>query len=160
MSDAYVIYSQDVNEKFNFEHAWRLLKEEPKWKSDNSDSSCKRSKISNTGQYSTSSNTDAQTDEVEYDPANTVSRPIGQKAAKRKNKQKVAESSNDAVDVITLTNAMKEKTDAMKRMAEAKETTNYNKWYEILMKDTSGMTPKQLETHQKFCDFVNRKLGL
>nr|KYP55855.1 hypothetical protein KK1_002080 [Cajanus cajan] len=49
MANAYKIYSQDVDDKFNFEHAWLLLRDEPKWKFESMESSSKRSKISKSG---------------------------------------------------------------------------------------------------------------
>ncbi|CAI8604271.1 unnamed protein product [Vicia faba] len=53
---AYKIYFQDEGEKFIFEAAWRLLKDEPKWLTGSSEASTKRTKNSASGAYSSSSN--------------------------------------------------------------------------------------------------------
>nr|KYP56136.1 hypothetical protein KK1_002370 [Cajanus cajan] len=159
MSNAYKIYWQDVGEKFNFEHAWLLLRDEPKWKSESMGSSSKRSKISKSGQYSTSSNIDAANDCKEYDLTTLMSRLIGQKATKRKSKGKVGETSSNKEELDNMTKAMLERSAPVKKLAEAKEATNFSAMYEILMKDTSGMTEKQLKDHELACNFIRRKLG-
>ncbi|XP_020237367.1 uncharacterized protein LOC109816692 [Cajanus cajan] len=123
------------------------------------ESSSKRSKISKSGQYSTSSNTDVVNDCEEYDPTTPMSHPIGQKAAKRKSKGKVGKTSSDKKELNNMTKAMLERSSAVKKLAEAKEAANFSAMYDILMKDTSGMTEKQLKDHELACNFIRRKLG-
>nr|KYP39600.1 hypothetical protein KK1_039083 [Cajanus cajan] len=159
MENAYKIYSQDVGDKFNFEHALLLLRDEPKWKSESMESSFKRSKITKFGQYSTSCNIDAVSDCQEYDLTTPICRPIGQKVAKRKSKVKVDETSFDKKELDNMTKAILERSVVVKKLAEAKELANFSAMYEILIKDTFGMTKKQLKDHELACNFIRRKLG-
>ncbi|CAK8542509.1 unnamed protein product [Lathyrus sativus] len=84
MQAAYKIYFQDEGEKFTFEAAWRLLKDEPKWLAGSSEASAKRTKNSTLGAYSSSSNPLTPTSN-EYNSPSPIMlrRPIGQKAAKK-----------------------------------------------------------------------------
>nr|KYP52501.1 hypothetical protein KK1_025621 [Cajanus cajan] len=47
----------------------------------------------------------------------------------------------------------------VKKLAEVKETTKFSAMYEILMKDISRMTGKQLKDHELACNFIRCKLG-
>lgn len=37
---------------------------------------------------------------------------------------------------------------------------NRNREYDVLMRDTSGMTPDQLRIHEHFCQHIKRKWGI
>ncbi|CAK8531369.1 unnamed protein product [Lathyrus sativus] len=84
------------------EHTWRLLKDELKWKGQEMNNSSKRSKISSTGTYSSSSNLENLIDYSEYNNATQTDRPAGQKAAKRKGKGKASPSITPIVDLTGL----------------------------------------------------------
>ncbi|XP_020232082.1 uncharacterized protein LOC109812512 [Cajanus cajan] len=123
------------------------------------ESSSKRSKISKSGQYSMFSNTDAASDGQEYDPTTPMSSLIGQKVTKRNSKTMVDETSSDKKELDNMTKTMLERSIAVKKLVEAKEATNFSTMYDILMKDTSGMTEKQLKDHELACKFIKYKLG-
>jgi len=96
ISTAKDIYYQDVREQFTLENAWKLLRDEPKWLAGCVlEPSAKRTKNSASGAYSASSNPPTPTSE--YNPPQ---RPIGQKAAKRKGKEKVVEISTAKFDAL------------------------------------------------------------
>lgn len=87
--EAHKIYEQDEQKKIIDEHAWFLLKDEPKWKGDSIENSSKRTKVNNYGEYSSSSNPWMPIDCSDYDQASLVTRPMGQKAVKKKSKGKI-----------------------------------------------------------------------
>ncbi|CAK8575482.1 unnamed protein product [Lathyrus sativus] len=84
------------------EHAWRLLKDEPKWKGQEMNNSSKRSKISSTRTYSSSSNLENPIDCSEYNSATQTDHPAVQKAAKRKGEGKTYPSITPIVDLIVM----------------------------------------------------------
>ncbi|XP_020232087.1 serine decarboxylase-like [Cajanus cajan] len=60
----------------------------------------------------------------------------------------VDETSSDKKELDNMTKTMLERSIAVKKLVEAKEATNFSTMYDILMKDTSGMTEKQLKDHE------------
>jgi hypothetical protein len=165
MIEAHKIYEQDEKRKFLEEHAWRLLKDEPKWKGDVIENCSKRTKVSNSGGYTTSSN---------------PGRPMGQKMAKRKSKGKSVATPFD-VDLIVMESALSERNVVMLRVADvrekeanareleakareaeakAREEETEAKWYDILFKDTSTMNETQLRDHEFYCNRIRKKLGM
>jgi hypothetical protein len=56
MAEAHAFYCQEGNGAFNHEFAWQLLKDEPKWMGASTGCSSKRTKTSESGAYTTSSN--------------------------------------------------------------------------------------------------------
>ena len=102
---AHDIFHHDMHRKFTFEVVWRLMKDEPKWSASSLEPSSKRTKNSTSGAYSPSSNPPTPTSEC-----NPPKRPIGQKAAKRKEKEKLKETSTTKFD--TLKNDFDKKFDA------------------------------------------------
>jgi hypothetical protein len=156
MIEAHKIYEQDEKRKFLEEHAWRLLKDEPKWKGDVIENCSKRTKVSNSGGYTTSSNPGTPIDCSDYDQATPASRPMGQKMAKRKSKGKSVATPFD-VDLTVMESTLSERIVVMLRVTEvrekeanareleakareaeakAKEEETEAKWYDILFKDT------------------------
>ena len=86
MVDAYMIYSQDIGKKFEVEHAWLLLKDEPKFDAKFMSKYSKRRKVFAGGNYSSSSNPENPIEGEEYDTSSPMPYPIGQKVAKKKSK--------------------------------------------------------------------------
>ncbi|CAK8571990.1 unnamed protein product [Lathyrus sativus] len=184
MQDAYKIYFQDEGERFTFETAWRLLKDESKWLACSSEASTKRTKNSASGAYSSSSNPQMSS---EHDPplSNLSRRQIGQKATKRKEKEKLMEmSSTPNVKYDSFKDDFK-KIDLMSMFArdyahiegekfeiEGKKVDAKNKKVEsvkerlkmndlqILSKDTSYMDTRLLQAHEILCDMIREKYGL
>lgn len=181
MADAYKIFCQDEGEQFKLEYAWRLLKDEPKWAGESYGCSSKRTKISASGAYSSSSNPETPT-ESGYDPASpTLVRPIGKKAAKKKGKEKASETSSIKIDFSSLETALEKKADAISKLAVAKEEENKIKVernklkgeenklkdkelmleeMKMLMKDTSDMPERKRRDHEALCDIIRSKYGI
>ncbi|PNY02171.1 glutathione S-transferase t2-like protein [Trifolium pratense] len=126
--EAHRIYAQDAKRKFVEVQAWRLLKDEPKWKGSAIESCSKRSKVSSCGGYTSSnpgtptasSNPGTPIDSSDYEQISPIARPMGQKAAKRKSVLKETSSSIN-VDLTTMENVATERNGIMLRIAEARE---------------------------------------
>ncbi|XP_062086516.1 glutathione S-transferase T3-like [Humulus lupulus] len=83
LENAHQLYkSENSNSNFLLVDCWRLLKDEPKWNTMYQPKGCKRTKVPESGAFTSSSNVDIKDDEVRK------VRPTGQKAAKRKGKEK------------------------------------------------------------------------
>ncbi|XP_062099745.1 glutathione S-transferase T3-like [Humulus lupulus] len=83
LENAHQLYkSQNKNSIFLLVDCWRLLKDEPKWNTMYQPKRGKRTKVSESRAFTSSSNADISDDEVRE------VRPTGQKAAKRKGKEK------------------------------------------------------------------------
>ncbi|XP_058782011.1 uncharacterized protein LOC131656283 [Vicia villosa] len=186
ISAAYDIYYQDEREKFTFESAWRLLKDEPKWLAGSSEPSAKRTKNSASGAYSSSSNPPTPTSNEDNSPSpSSLRRPIGQKAAKRKEKEKLVERSTSDVKFNTLQDDFQKKNELMSQFARdyariesekveiEKKRIDAEKHkaerdmvrlkindLQILSKDTSYMDSRQLQAHELLCDVIRREYGL
>ncbi|PNX97492.1 glutathione S-transferase t2-like protein, partial [Trifolium pratense] len=94
MGDAYTLFYQDEGDQFKLEHAWRLLKDEPKWLNSSFEGSSKRTKISASGAYSTTSNLNMPSN-CEYNAVSpTVVCPAGTEVEKRKGTSKSEETSS------------------------------------------------------------------
>ena len=125
-----------------------------------SEASAKRAKIRDDGSYSTSQGSGQG---PEFDSSdNPEPRPMGIKAAKRKAKGKQAESSDTAsTPSSTTASALEAQMAEMRvlnaRLTEFGESYQLNSAYEILMKDTSNMTPEQLECHLVMCERLRQK---
>ncbi|XP_062112728.1 glutathione S-transferase T3-like [Humulus lupulus] len=83
LENAHQLYkSENNNSNFLLVACWRLLKNEPKWNTMYQPKGGKRTKVPDTGAFTSSSNADISDDEVRE------VHPTGQKAAKRKGKEK------------------------------------------------------------------------
>ncbi|XP_075489660.1 glutathione S-transferase T3-like [Primulina tabacum] len=136
---AYEKYRDENNGvAFNLEHVWRIMKTRPLFipQSDDHLVGTKKARISESGASNTSSNKDAS---VDFDINEEEIRPIGQKAAKRKEEMKAKAALNKS---------------------EAKKSKYLLKEYEILSKDTSQMTPEQLIVHEHLCDQIREKWNM
>ena len=118
MINAHAFYAQDMGEPFNLEYAWRLLKDEPKWMGESLETSSKRTKISASGAYSSSSNPETPSS-YEYNSTTPIERPKGQKEAKRKGKANATETSFKAVH-----DTIDKKVTTMEKLAQLKEEKN------------------------------------
>ncbi|KAJ1418068.1 No apical meristem-associated, C-terminal domain [Sesbania bispinosa] len=162
MRDAHAIYFQDKKLRFEFENAWDILRKQPKWLAQFEESS-KRTKVSASGEYSSSSNADTPSS---YEPTSpTMDRPIGTKAAKRIAKEK----SSNVVDLTGMEEVLKTKTKALEDMVRAKHERNRLREEEIklknkeldmqlLYKDTASMSDAQLHIHQKLCKNIEKNM--
>ncbi|WJX89655.1 hypothetical protein P8452_71634 [Trifolium repens] len=157
MDEARKLFVQVRHQRFTMEHAWRLLKDEPKWKGEELNNSSKRSKTSSTGTYSSISNPKNPIDCSEYNSATQTDRPLGQKAAKRKVKGKTSLSTTPIVDLTGMENASEKKLVVYGKIAEARLAENIPALYEILMKDKSTMNDEQRLEHEEICQSIKEK---
>lgn len=118
------------------------------------------------GVYSSSSNPGTPIEVEEYGTTSTMSRSIGQKATKRKSKGKRDENTSNNLNLSSIESAMKDKYANIAKLIELKEAQERHLQehercleYEILMKDTSDMSEKQLQDHKKYCDYIRQKQG-
>ncbi|CAO2210280.1 unnamed protein product [Urochloa humidicola] len=147
------------NKPFTYEYLWRELKDQPKWwrvSEDDGDHN-KRTKISISGEYTSSGNPDSQ--EVETNRT----RPEGQKAAKLKKKVKGKEkqqSSNLEDDEFNET--IDRRTVALEKLAESQKERAKNarlKTYLNLMKtDTSNYDEDTLRRHKQVLDVLFKEI--
>ncbi|XP_020992129.1 uncharacterized protein LOC107475101 [Arachis duranensis] len=91
---AYKLYSTNYGQKFTFERHWNMLQLEQKWRSQlpTQSGGSKRTKVSATGAYSSSSN--PETPLADEPGVDSPVRPQGSKKSKRKDKEK-AQMSED-----------------------------------------------------------------
>nr|KYP43383.1 hypothetical protein KK1_035156 [Cajanus cajan]KYP43386.1 hypothetical protein KK1_035159 [Cajanus cajan]KYP43387.1 hypothetical protein KK1_035160 [Cajanus cajan]KYP43389.1 hypothetical protein KK1_035162 [Cajanus cajan] len=108
MAFEHKIYTQDTGKNFDMEHAWFILRDEPKWKFDFVQHNSKRGKVTSASGYSLSSSTKTPIELDEYEIPTPTSRLIGQKATKRKGKGKETSNTN-VVDFSGIENAINEK---------------------------------------------------
>ncbi|KAG5020838.1 hypothetical protein JHK87_016693 [Glycine soja] len=118
LANAHMIYSQDTGKKFEVEHAWLLLKDQPKLDAKFMSKCSKRTKVSAFGNYSSSSNPETRVEVEEYDMSLPMSFPIGQKAAKRKSKGK---ESPNTLNLSGIESVMKDKNMNISKLIQLKE---------------------------------------
>ncbi|XP_062075090.1 uncharacterized protein LOC133779107 [Humulus lupulus] len=133
----------------NQKDCWRLLKVEPKWNTMYQPTCGKRTKVSESGAFTSSSNADISDDEVRE------VRPTGQKATKRKGKEK----KNTHARFIEIS---ERKTVALEKLVAIKEKEaedNKIKGYmDYLIMDTSHMTPEQKKNHEAMCTYIKTNI--
>ncbi|RZC28737.1 Glutathione S-transferase T2, partial [Glycine soja] len=160
MLHAYAIWKEGEGSDFGLEHAWRLLKDQPKWLDQLTENCFKRTKISAFGAYSSSFNPETLVEDSKADTLPQILHPMGQKAAKRKRKGKRIRTSTNHVDLTGVEEAMRERNVLNARLAVLREKELENEYYDILMKDTSTMSKRQLKDHKAFCKIIRHKLGM
>jgi len=151
MLNAYVIWKEDKGTDFGLEHAWQLLKDQSKWLEQFIENCSKRTKISTSRAYSSSSNPKTPS---------PIVRPMGQKAIERKSKGKRVGISTNPMDLISLEEAMRERNVVDTKLVALREKELEKYYYDILMKDTSTMSETQLKDHQTFCKIIHYKPGI
>uniref|UniRef100_A0A7N0U1I2 No apical meristem-associated C-terminal domain-containing protein n=1 Tax=Kalanchoe fedtschenkoi TaxID=63787 RepID=A0A7N0U1I2_KALFE len=147
--------------EFPYTHVWEMVKDEPKLEAQiGAQNASKKTKTSESGAYNSSSNHDI--DENTYEGNESESRPIGQKAAKRKMRGK---EKKDVTEEFAHRWKRMEEPQAQKLavlneiMNKAKEDT-LRADYEILMKDTSTMSDQQLIVHNHMCSIIKARHGI
>lgn len=138
------------NQTFKLLGMWQILSECPKWANQDREHCCKKKVRTSTPEVSISSSNNEN--DVE-----DRTHPIDQKAAKRKAKAKVGVYEEF---IETLDKNMAEyRAIPMQKLKEIRYR-NKKREYDILMRDTSGMTQEQLRIHQLFCDEIKKKWGI
>ncbi|KRH62535.1 hypothetical protein GLYMA_04G114000v4 [Glycine max] len=112
--DAHMIYSQDTGKKFEVEHAWLLLKDQPKFDAE----FMSKTKVFASENYSSSSNRETPIEVEDYDTPSPMSHPIGQKPAKRKSKGK---EFPNTLDLSSIESVMKDKNMNTSKLIQLKE---------------------------------------
>ncbi|XP_058782447.1 uncharacterized protein LOC131656905 [Vicia villosa] len=176
VSAACDIYYQDGHEKFTFQSAWKLLRDEPKWLGGSSEPSAKRTKSSASVAYSTSSNPPTPTSEYDPPSPTLLHRPIGNKAAKRKQKEKFVEKPTPKFDAMK--EDLNKKIELMSGFARDYARIESEKMeierkridvelhaakindLQILTKDTTNMTQRQLQDHEFLCGVIRDRYGI
>uniref|UniRef100_A0A7N0TN14 No apical meristem-associated C-terminal domain-containing protein n=1 Tax=Kalanchoe fedtschenkoi TaxID=63787 RepID=A0A7N0TN14_KALFE len=118
----------------------------------------------NLGAYTSSSNRDA--DEYSYGGNESESRPIGQKATKRKVKEKGKKNVTESVNVEFENRWKRLEEFQAQKLAVRNEIKNKAKDdtlradYEILMKDTTTTSDQQLAIHNHMCSIIKARHGI
>ncbi|EEC83515.1 hypothetical protein OsI_29094 [Oryza sativa Indica Group] len=173
MEKAHIMFKSENNEKpFTLEYMWRELKDQPKWRRVlEEDSKNKRTKISESGAYTSSSDQD-----TEEENRRKEKRPEGQKKAKAKLKgrgKNVAPSplgDQPCQDFVLYNEAIKVKAEAMLKSVEAtsksaeakKEYTRmekYQTYLKLLDKDTSNFSDAKLKRHEAVLEKLATELA-
>ena len=139
---------------------WVMVKDDPKWQTvEQMPRSSKRTKNNESGAYTSSSNTDMS---VRVDKDEVEVRPINQKAAKEKSKLKrkgkAKESTSGMIKVLE--GQWNELNEMMNNKAKNQEQFERLAKYDILLKDTSIISPKQREMHAQICAIIKQKHGI
>uniref|UniRef100_A0A7N0TPC9 No apical meristem-associated C-terminal domain-containing protein n=1 Tax=Kalanchoe fedtschenkoi TaxID=63787 RepID=A0A7N0TPC9_KALFE len=148
--------------EFPYTHVWELVKDEPKWAVQaGAQRASKKTKTSESGAYTSSSNHDIE--ENNYEGNESESRPIGQKAAKRKmrgkEKKNLTESMAEEFNHRwkRLEELQSEKLVVLNEIKNKAKEDTLCADYEILMKDTSTMSDQQLIIHNHMCSIIKAR---
>ncbi|XP_042408047.1 glutathione S-transferase T3-like [Zingiber officinale] len=171
--------SENNGVAFNLEHVWRIVKDRPMFTPQCADHfvATKKTRTSESGASNISSNQDVSID-LDYEDT----RPMGQKAAKRKGKDKVKSTMEDLTvnynNIITkfteYTSVKKSEVDLKQKQLEVEEIKAKDvlskseaknrrlklKEYEILNKDTSQMTKEQFIIHEYLCKDIRPRWNI
>ena len=161
MDNVREMYKGEVkgNKPFMFEYIRRELKDQPKWWRVREDGDYnKRTKISESGEFTSSGNLGSQ--EVE---TNRKTRPEGQKQAKLKQKGKGKEkhqSSNLEDDQFN--EAIARRSAALEKLLAAQElkakNTRLKEYLKLMEKDTSNYDEDTLRRHKRVLDALCKEL--
>ena len=152
MQQAHLFFEQEKGKSFNLVYWWEAVKDEVKWNDMYmQEYSSKRSKINDSGAYTTSSGATTTNEDTI-----NASRPIGQKAAKKnKGKNKVTDAEEFVQQVIDIEArkmaAMEKMTFAQQALADAQK---FNVALAVLSKDTSHMSEDQRTKHEHLCEML------
>uniref|UniRef100_A0A7N0TR35 No apical meristem-associated C-terminal domain-containing protein n=1 Tax=Kalanchoe fedtschenkoi TaxID=63787 RepID=A0A7N0TR35_KALFE len=147
--------------EFPYTHVWEMVKDEPKWEAQiGAQNASKKTKTSESGAYTSSSNHDIE--ENTYEGNESENRPTGQKAAKWKMRGK---EKKDGTEEFAHQWKRMEELQAQK-LADLNEIKNKAKEdtlradYGILMKDTGTMSNQQLIVHNHMCSIIKARHGI
>ncbi|XP_052137632.1 glutathione S-transferase T3-like [Oryza glaberrima] len=173
MEKAHAWYKNQSQQKpFTLEYMWRELKDQPKWRRivKKEENKNKRTKISESGAYTSSSNQD-----TEEESSTKGRRPEGQKKAKErlKGKGKAASSplgNQPSQNMVLYNEAVKIKSEALLKSAEAatksaeakREQIRMEKWQTYIKleeRDTSKFSPTKLRRHEAMLNQLSKELA-
>lgn len=164
ISEAHSLYEQKYASKFSYQHVWSIVRDQDKWKQENAKQktgmgdSSKRSKVSESGDYTSSGGDIGCLDEVEE------GRPIGQKASKEVAKRKAKLIQNDYSSTVSkISNTEEVRTNNLQRIVEMKEKEMALKEKEIkqqlICADVSKINLIQRKMHEKHLQAIAEKYG-
>uniref|UniRef100_A0A7N0UD17 No apical meristem-associated C-terminal domain-containing protein n=1 Tax=Kalanchoe fedtschenkoi TaxID=63787 RepID=A0A7N0UD17_KALFE len=150
------------NKEFSYMYIWEMVKDEPKWAAQiEAQNTSKKAKTSESRAYTSSSNRDPE--EHSYGGNESESRPIGQKAAKRKLKEKGKKNVTVSVNVDFehrwkwLEELQAQKLAVLNEIKNKAKDDTLRANYEILMKDTTAMNDQQLAIHNHVCSIIKAR---
>ncbi|XP_062118358.1 glutathione S-transferase T3-like [Humulus lupulus] len=150
LENAHQLYKyENSNSNFLLVDCWRLLKDEPKWNTMYQPKGGKRTNVSESGAFTSSSNADINDDEVREVC------PSGQKAAKRKGKEK-KDTHTRFIEISERKTSALEKLVAIKE--KEAEDNRMTKYMDYLFMDTSHMTPEQKNDHENLCTYIKNNI--
>ncbi|KAL6896815.1 hypothetical protein ACP4OV_007387 [Aristida adscensionis] len=164
---------ENKGKPFTLEYMWKELKDQPKWRRiAQQDSKNKRTKVSESGAYTSSSNQDTE------EESSKEKRPEGQKRAKARQKRKGKGpcgapsplGDQPCHNMVLFHEAVKIRAAAIEKTAEAaaksaeakKEQTKMERlqtYLKLLDKDTSGYSEARLRRHEGILDQLGKELG-
>nr|XP_017245770.1 PREDICTED: glutathione S-transferase T3-like [Daucus carota subsp. sativus] len=158
---AHILHSAKYKKKSNFDRHWFELRRQPKWRTPSTSESSKKTKLSNSGNYSSSGNNETPTNEnVVESPV----RPKGTKAAKRKGKRKARtveacdeyeELRAHACRKLNLMEALNDthqlEIETRQKEIEAKQTEMH---LQVILADTTKMNDAQRKAHAKLLEKI------
>jgi hypothetical protein len=159
MDTARAMFKGENKEKpFTMEYLWEKFREQRKWKNLYARENNKRTKISASGEYTSSSNNQETEDERDK----REKRPEGQKKAKdrAKGKGKLQHSEDKpSEDMLLFHDAIGKRSAALVQIAEAsKERTKMQTYLNLLEKDTSMYNEAKLRRHEQVLDLLGKEL--
>ena len=119
----------------------------------------KKTKLSTFGNYSSSSNLETPIEVLETNTPSQIPCLIEQKAAKRKIRRKKAYSFTPINCGLSCYGRDNEGKKCKNKLAEAVESDNINKLYDILMKSTTNMTKVERNIHEITCNYILKKFS-
>ncbi|KAL6878247.1 hypothetical protein ACP4OV_012417 [Aristida adscensionis] len=162
MEKARLMYKKENQDKsFTLDYMWKEFKDQPKWRrvlDENEKKKFpdgqKRSKISESGAYTSSSNQD-----TENESAKKEKRPEGQKRAKARLKGKAATPAlgdQPSKDMVLFHEALTTRAKANEAVARTKKLEAYLKLEE---KDTSNYSAARLKAHDTLLERLAKELA-
>ena len=139
---------------FIYEYLWKVAKEMPKWRRIiQEESTTKRTKLSNSGAYTSSSNQD-----IEGETISKEERPEGQKKAKARIK-----GSGKSAAPTPLSNQPSQNMvmyhEAMSMKAKTTRDKKYKTYLKLLAIDTSNFNEKEKNRHDSILDQIAKDLA-
>ncbi|XP_042441412.1 glutathione S-transferase T3-like [Zingiber officinale] len=152
MVRAHEEYKSTFKTTFQYEHVWRIVKDSPMYAPQSSDRRATKKKRTSesSGAHTDSSNPNTTTD---IDDREIRFRPMGQKAAKRKGKERIG-----LLD--ELNQAMQQSMAQLEEYNNNKKVDQLIQAHQLLVMDTRGMTDEQLQNHLAICEQLKKKLNM
>ncbi|XP_062081104.1 glutathione S-transferase T3-like [Humulus lupulus] len=137
--------AEQILENSYIKYYWKLLNDGPKWNTMYQPKGGKRTKVSESGAYTSSFNPDISNDEVHE------VRPTGQKAAKRKKDTHT-----------TFIEINERKASALEKLVAIREKeiedNRMTKYMDYLVINTSHMTHEQKKDHENVCTYIKTNI--